>query len=435
QMWEEAISLCKELAEQYEKEVFDYELLSQNLIQQAKFYENIMKILRPKPDYFAVGYYGQGFPTFLRNKVFIYRGKEYERREDFQAQLMSQFPSAEKMNTTAAPGEDVKNSPGQHIQCFTVQPVLEEQPRFKNKAVPDQIINFYKSNNVQRFHYSRPVRKGSVDPENEFASMWIERTSFVTAYKLPGILRWFEVVSISQCTISPLENAIETMSTTNEKILMMINQYQSDENLPINPLSMLLNGIVDPAVMGGFAKYEKAFFTEEYIRQHPEDTEKLNRLKDLIAWQIPFLGAGIRIHERRVSENLRPFHDRMEECFMHLKAKVEKQYGARELPEFDDKRVGRPRSMLKSYRQLSFISMSSISSDCSTPKKPASESFDLEAVLPKQGKAESEEIAPQNNPHPEVKMRRSKKRTKRSSVVFADEKAAADIPISDMKCV
>lgn len=31
-MWEEAISLCKELAEQYEKEVFDYELLSQNLV-------------------------------------------------------------------------------------------------------------------------------------------------------------------------------------------------------------------------------------------------------------------------------------------------------------------------------------------------------------------------------------------------------------------
>ena len=28
--------------------------------------------------------------------------------------------------------------------------------------------------------------------------MWIERTSFVTAYKLPGILRWFEVVHMSQ---------------------------------------------------------------------------------------------------------------------------------------------------------------------------------------------------------------------------------------------
>lgn len=60
-----------------------------------------------------------------------------------------------------------------------------------------------------------------------------------------------------QTTLSPLENAIETMESTNEKILTMINQYQADLSLPINPLSMLLNGIVDPAVMGGFAKYEK----------------------------------------------------------------------------------------------------------------------------------------------------------------------------------
>ncbi|XP_072803353.1 dedicator of cytokinesis protein 2 [Vicugna pacos] len=425
-MWEEAISLCKELAEQYEMEIFDYELLSQNLIQQAKFYEKIMKILRPKPDYFAVGYYGQGFPSFLRNKVFIYRGKEYERREDFQMQLMSQFPNAEKMNTTSAPGDDVKNAPGQYIQCFTVQPVLDEHPRFKNKPVPDQIINFYKSNYVQKFHYSRPVRRGTVDPENEFASMWIERTSFVTAYKLPGILRWFEVVHMSQSTISPLENAIETMSAANEKILVMINQYQSDESLPINPLSMLLNGIVDPAVMGGFAKYEKAFFTEEYSRDHPEDQDKLSRLKDLIAWQIPFLGAGIKIHEKRVSENLRPFHDRMEECFKNLKVKVEKEYGVREMPDFEDRRVGRPRSMLRSYRQMSIISMASMNSDCSTPSKSASESFDLELVPPRTPKAEQEEPISPGSTLPEVKLRRSKKRAKRSSVVFADEKAAAE---------
>lgn len=31
-MWEEAISLCKQLTEQYEMEIFDYELLSQCLV-------------------------------------------------------------------------------------------------------------------------------------------------------------------------------------------------------------------------------------------------------------------------------------------------------------------------------------------------------------------------------------------------------------------
>lgn len=28
------------------------------------------------------------------------------------------------------------------VQCFTVQPVLEEHPQFKNKPVPDQIITW-----------------------------------------------------------------------------------------------------------------------------------------------------------------------------------------------------------------------------------------------------------------------------------------------------
>uniref|UniRef100_A0A672S3U1 Dedicator of cytokinesis 2 n=1 Tax=Sinocyclocheilus grahami TaxID=75366 RepID=A0A672S3U1_SINGR len=343
-MWEEAITLCKELADQCEMEVFDYELLGQKLNQQAKFYENIMKILRPKPDYFAVGYYGSGFPQFLRNKVFIHRGKEYERREDFQSQLMSQFTSAVRLNITTMPGDDIKNSNMQYVQCFTVQPVLEIPPRLRNKPVPDQIINFYKSNYVQRFQYSRPVRRGKVDPDNEF-SMWIERTTFITAYKLPGILRWFET------TVSPLENAIETMGQTNEKILTMINQYQCDDTLPINPLSMLLNGIVDPAVMGGFAKYEKAFFTDEYMNEHPDDRDKLTRLKDLIAWQIPLLGRGISLHGKRVTDDLRPFHERMEECFKQLKKKVEKEYGVRELPDMDERRSTRPRSMLRSVRQ------------------------------------------------------------------------------------
>uniref|UniRef100_A0A8C0L4Q1 Dedicator of cytokinesis 1 n=1 Tax=Canis lupus dingo TaxID=286419 RepID=A0A8C0L4Q1_CANLU len=327
-MWEEAIALGKELAEQYENEMFDYEQLSELLKKQAQFYENIVKVIRPKPDYFAVGYYGQGFPTFLRGKVFIYRGKEYERREDFEARLLTQFPNAEKMKTTSPPGDDIKNSPGQYIQCFTVKPKLDLPPKF-HRPVSEQIVSFYRVNEVQRFEYSRPIRKGEKNPDNEFANMWIERTIYTTAYKLPGILRWFEVKSVFMVEISPLENAIETMQLTNDKMNSMVQQHLDDPSLPINPLSMLLNGIVDPAVMGGFANYEKAFFTERYLQEHPEAHEKIEKLKDLIAWQIPFLAEGIRIHGDKVTEALRPFHERMEACFKQLKEKVEKQYGVR----------------------------------------------------------------------------------------------------------
>jgi len=59
--------------------------------------------------------------------------------------------------------------------------------------------------------------------------------------------------------ISPLANAIETMEMTNEKLSNLVQQQACDRSLSINPLSMLLSGIVDPAVMGGFSNYEKVW--------------------------------------------------------------------------------------------------------------------------------------------------------------------------------
>uniref|UniRef100_A0A672TYM8 Dedicator of cytokinesis 1 n=1 Tax=Strigops habroptila TaxID=2489341 RepID=A0A672TYM8_STRHB len=439
-MWEEAIALGKELAEQYENEMFDYEQLSELLRKQAQFYENIVKVIRPKPDYFAVGYYGQGFPTFIRNKVFIYRGKEYERREDFEARLLTQFPNAEKMKTTSPPGDDIKNSSGQYIQCFTVKPKLDLPSKF-HRPVSEQIVSFYRVNEVQRFEYSRPVRKGEKNPDNEFANMWIERTIYVTAYKLPGILRWFEVKSVFMVEISPLENAIETMQLTNDKINNMVQQHLNDPNLPINPLSMLLNGIVDPAVMGGFTNYEKAFFTDRYMHEHPEDHDKIEKLKDLIAWQIPFLAEGIRIHGEKVTEALRPFHERMEACFRQLKDKVEKQYGVRAvLSSLDDRRGSRPRSMVRSFtmpsssRPLSVASVSSISSD-STPSRPGSDGFVLEPLLPKKMHSRSQDKLDKDDLDKDKKEKKKEKRNSKHQEIFDKEFKSTDISLQQSEAV
>lgn len=47
--------------------------------------------------------------------MFIYRGKEYEWLEDFSLKLLSQFPNAVRMTSTAPPGDDICSSPGQRI--------------------------------------------------------------------------------------------------------------------------------------------------------------------------------------------------------------------------------------------------------------------------------------------------------------------------------
>uniref|UniRef100_A0A672HBG8 Dedicator of cytokinesis 5 n=1 Tax=Salarias fasciatus TaxID=181472 RepID=A0A672HBG8_SALFA len=361
-MWEKAIELGKQLAKMHESHMFDFMELSQLLKKQAKFYENIMHAMRPQPEYFAVGYYGLGFPSFLRNKMFIYRGKEYEWLEDFSLKLLSQFPNAVRMTSTAPPGDNISNSSGQYIQCFTVKPVLTVPHQFKDKGVPEQILNYYRTNEVDQFQYSRPFRKGEKDPDNEFATMWIERTTYITAYRFPGILKWFEVKSVS-VEISPLENAIETMEMANEKLSNLVQQQACDRSLSINPLSMMLSGIVDPAVMGGFSNYEKAFFTDTYIQEHPADHDRIEVLKHLIALQIPLLADGIRIHGEKTTEQLKPLHNRLVTCFQDLREKVEKHYGVITLPcsltERKKSRVGSvvmPYILSSTLRRMSTVS-------------------------------------------------------------------------------
>ena len=61
----------------------------------------------------------------------------------------------------------------------------------------------------------------------------------------------------------------------------------------------------------------------------PETIKQEIRNVNRYVFQIPFLAEGIRIHGDKVTEALRPFHERMEACFRQLKEKVEKQYGVR----------------------------------------------------------------------------------------------------------
>ena len=60
-----------------------------------------------------------------------------------------------------------------------------------------------------------------------------------------------------QIEVNPLEIALETLGTKNREIQSLTSQYTANKTRNINPLSMLLNGVIDAAVMGGLSNYEK----------------------------------------------------------------------------------------------------------------------------------------------------------------------------------
>uniref|UniRef100_A0A6Q2Y601 Dedicator of cytokinesis 3 n=1 Tax=Esox lucius TaxID=8010 RepID=A0A6Q2Y601_ESOLU len=313
--WEYGISLCRELAFQYET-LYDYQSLSWIRKMEAAYYDNIIEQQRIEPEFFRMGFYGRKFPFFLRNKEFVCRGYDYERLEDFQQRMLGEFPQAIAMQHPNQPDDALLQSDAQYLQIYAVTPVSDITDVPQLERVPERIKSFYRINNVTRFHYDRPFHKGPKDRDNEFRSLWIERTTLILARPLPGISRWAEVEKRELVEVSPLENAIYVVENKTQELRTLISQYQHRQHHGnINPLSMLLNGVIDAAVNGGIARYQEAFFDKDYINSHPEDSERITQLKDLMQEQVHILGVGLAVHEKLVHPEMRPLHKKLIDQF------------------------------------------------------------------------------------------------------------------------
>ncbi|XP_030371328.1 dedicator of cytokinesis protein 3 [Scaptodrosophila lebanonensis] len=320
--WEKGIPLCKELAQLYETRCFDYNKLSEILILEAKFFQNILTQLRPEPEYFRVGFYGMGLPLFVRNKQFVYRGLEYERIGAFTQRLQTEFPAAQILGNNSPPDAAILNAPEQYIQISNVRPVGDAHAlKTAMLPVPEKIARFYEVNDITRFIYDRPIYKEPIDKDNEFKSLWIERTTLDITCPLPGILRWFEVKQKSVHEITPVEYACETISNAGKELADLTVQYRRDPKRNINPFSMRLQGTIDANVMGGISKYQEAFFSEHFLKspQGAGQQAKVQRLKTLILEQIQILEHALELHGQLAPSGVQPLHNRLLERFSQLK--------------------------------------------------------------------------------------------------------------------
>uniref|UniRef100_A0A671Y949 Dedicator of cytokinesis 4b n=1 Tax=Sparus aurata TaxID=8175 RepID=A0A671Y949_SPAAU len=327
--WENGIILCRELADQYES-YYDYRNLSKMRMMEASLYDKIMDQQRLEPEFFRVGFYGKKFPFFLRNKEFVCRGHDYERLEAFQQRMLNEFPHAIAMQHVNQPDQTIYQADAQYLQIYAVTPIPESQDVLQRDGVPDNIKSFYKFNHIWRFRYDRPFHKGTKDKENEFKSLWVERTTLTLVQSLPGISRWFEVDKRELVEVSPLENAIEVIENKNLQLRTLITQCQSRQMQNINPLTMCLNGVIDAAVNGGLARYQEAFFVKDYIMNHPEDGDKIGRLRELMFEQAHILEYGLAVHEKFVPQDMRPLHKKLVDQFHLMKSSL----GIQEFPAY-----------------------------------------------------------------------------------------------------
>ncbi|XP_055899924.1 dedicator of cytokinesis protein 1-like isoform X3 [Biomphalaria glabrata] len=433
-MWEKGIELCEELCLLYRDELFDYVSLGKILRRQAELYDCIMRQIRPEPEYFRVGYFGLGFPSFIQNKVFIYRGKEYERLADFNARMQNLFPNAELMKTLDTPDSEILESSKQYLQINAVTPVMNLKERLQNRNISEQILKYYRVNEVQQFTFTRRKEEGSSDVTN----MWLERTFIKTSYPLPGIVGWFPVIDIETVLVSPIENAIETIEEKNKQLIMLIEQHRMDSTLRVDPLGMQLNGVVDPAVNGGIASY-KEFYIGDF------DRSLQDRLKEVTIEQITILRDGLMVHKAKAPDSLQPFHTHMEQRFSQMCNLIEKEYGIKVADKgFLSATLRRNQSLPStSSNRMSDLSVSSLNvnndwikyraqrtltSNMNTPRNPSTRS---QSVWVKD-KTNSVASAPKASPSSKVSLSTTlKKRVSQVTEQFTDSshRNSVDSPI------
>uniref|UniRef100_A0A673GYY7 Dedicator of cytokinesis protein 4-like n=1 Tax=Sinocyclocheilus rhinocerous TaxID=307959 RepID=A0A673GYY7_9TELE len=257
--WENGIILCRELADQYES-YYDYRNLSKMRMMEASFYDKIMDQQRLEPEFFRVGFYGKKFPFFLRNKEFVCRGHDYERLEAFQQRMLNEFPHAIAMQHANQPDQTIYQAEAQYLQIYAVTPIPDSQDVLQRDGVPDNIKSFYKVNHIWRFRYDRPFHKGTKDKENEFKSLWVERTTLTLVQSLPGISRWFEV--------ERRELVMHVLVISNVNI-----GYQKSLTMPLTTHILVILCLF---------YFSQAFFVKDYIMNHPEDGDKIVRLRELM---------------------------------------------------------------------------------------------------------------------------------------------------------
>ncbi|GAB1608686.1 dedicator of cytokinesis protein 4 isoform X7 [Argonauta hians] len=322
--WEYGIPLCKELACHYETKLYDYRKLSEILQREAKFFENILdgQFLRQDPSYYRVAYFGQTFPKFLRNKVFIYRGDEYLKLQMIMTHLTTEFPMATILIHNNPPDEAMKKGDQQYIQISSVKPFKADQGEMVNHTIPREVKSFYQVNEIDTFLYDRPYHRGEKDKTNEFKSLCIERFVIKTVEKLPGILRWYEVESIEVENLTPIEGAIDLMKQSTRDLIIQIEKCQIKPASEITLLSMKLKGTINATVNGGMAKYQEAFFTPEFATKYPEELKHLEELKAVMFRQLQVLENGLYLHGNHVTEAMLPLHRTMEENLVILKKNI-----------------------------------------------------------------------------------------------------------------
>ncbi|XP_014560301.1 hypothetical protein COCVIDRAFT_23539 [Bipolaris victoriae FI3] len=265
QSWDNALAAYRELATQYEHNIFDFAKLARTQHAMAKIHESIARGERPNPRYFRVVYRGLGFPPGLRDKQFIFEGSSNDRLASFTDRMQQQHPSAQVIN----PGAEV-DVEGQYLQIYPVSPQKDlTHPIYQRAKVSQSVKDYYLLSRPSHFTSASRRSPSAFNPREATA----EKSLYTTAESFPTILRRSEIVAVGTVTLTPLQMGIERTSRKTVELLAIEKRIADGDDTAFNMLTQELMYAVDTNSRDCVANYHDLLPPLD----HAEDDDEMSQ--------------------------------------------------------------------------------------------------------------------------------------------------------------
>lgn len=295
--FEKALSVYTKLINAYNEINYDMDGLAFVHDQISHIYTQMQNTDKLIPRFFKVDFFGNGFPSVLRNKVFIYEGLPFEHISSIQSRLLKMHPYSQIVNPQ---NEDemlmLKKKMDKFINVVTVEPVRNSIEESNNiLEITANMPRLY--NGLKEFKYSKRL-PGS----NDVIDLWVEEYIYTTTDEFPTLFYKSVVENIVKRRISPIENAIKDIETKIQELTSLkYSCYKTIKNNEESTLSLFqefsrsITGTISAPVNGGFSKYKK-FLIEPTCNLYDQD--KIEKLASLLDRLTILLSHCLLLNER-----------------------------------------------------------------------------------------------------------------------------------------
>merc|ERR1711871_959059 len=346
--WERCLSLIEIIIREVRLIDGNHELLRKYLLKQIDLLDRLSNSTRLPPSLFMVSYHGDEFQEEVRNKMFVYHRPRGETMLDFGSLQRNDHPDAILLKQNQMPSEFTIDNQ-KFVKIVRVKPLYDFNHGKKDLSIhcsnktnmgfliSEEWDSMNDSTNL--FEYRICTRKNS-SIDNEFLDLWVTKYYVVTDIPLPTYVHKADVIEITSECLNPIEVATEELEERASILVRGIKEMEDiddcEDKFASQKITMELSGTVDAAVNGGISRYD-SFLSHDYRWENPSiDIDIIGSGKDVNTILMEFknafqllittIGRAVKIHQRKVSNDMRALHEHLERLYTDVIIPKKRKY-------------------------------------------------------------------------------------------------------------